>query len=438
MTLARELVQIRMREWEKRGPDSGSELAGRFLETESERRLADSLAREKRLEVTELRTGLMIRSFSHVGVVRLGGVEIVVEPKIDHPTMLGLLRYAYGFRGLKLLPEAASRLDRSGFADLMIAQLLAEVAELVARGLHRGYVARNEWLATPRGRIDLGRLATRAGTIDAALPCGHHPRVKDVIINQVVQAGLTFAAASVGDSALRREARRLAARLGDDVAAIRLDGDSLDRADRSLDRLTAAYGPALALIRLLWDARGVALTDGGASLELPGFLFDMNRFFQALVSRFLRENLLDCVVEEERRWPNLLRFAAGYGLPNRRPPALRPDFVVERNGRPVAALDAKYRDLWREGLPRDMLYQLAVYAAVHPRRESAILYPTTDATAKEARIDVADPTGGHRQARVSLRPVVLSKLADLIDAGSSPAARRSRSALAKWLATGEE
>lgn len=426
-----------MPEWDRRGPDAGSELAGRFLETEPERRLAESLTKERKFEVTELREGLMIRTFSHVGVVRLGGLEIVVEPKIDHPTMLGLLRYAYGFRGLKLLPEAASRLHRSGFADLMIAQLLAEVGELTARGLHRGYVARDEWLATPRGRINLGRFAARTGAIDAALPCGHHPRVKDVIINQVVLAGLAFAATTAGDPALRREAKRLEARLGDRVASIRLDADSLNRADRALNRLTAAYAPALTLIRLLWEAHGVSLADHGASMELPGFLFDMNRFFQALVSRFLRENLPDCVVEEERRWPNLLRFATGYGLPNQRPPVLRPDFVIERSGRPVAVLDAKYRDLWRENLPRDMLYQLAVYAAVHPLRESAILYPTTDTGAKEARVDVADPAGGHRQARVSLRPVVLSKLAELIDAGPPPAARRARSAFAKWLATGE-
>lgn len=436
MTIAPALVEIRMREWEVRNPGEEPILRDRFLEGDAERKLAENLALGRKLELTELRAGLRVRSFSYVGVVRLGEVEIVIEPKIDHPTMLGLLRYAYGFRGLKLLPEATAKLDRSGFADLMIAQLLAEVGELIARGLHRGYVPRSEWLATPRGRIDLGRLATRTGAIDATLPCGHHPRIQDVAINQVVQAGLSLAGRTTGDLALRREARRLAARFGDRVSRIRLDADAMDRADRALNRLTAAYAPALTLIRMLWDARGVSLADGGASLELPGFLFDMNRFFQALLSRFLKENLPGHVVEDERSLRDLMRYASDHNPRCRRAPTLKPDFLIGRDGRPVAVLDAKYRDLWETSLPREMLHQLAVYAIGHPKREAAILYPTTDSAATEARIDISDPSGVHCQARVFLRPVVLSQLADLIDASPSPAARRSRSAFAKWLATG--
>src|SRR6266545_1454449 len=73
------------------------------------------------------------------------------------PSLLNLLRYAYGFRRLHLLPEAAQRLDESAFANLLVCQLVAEVGELVARGLHRAYTPTREWLASPRGRIGVGR-----------------------------------------------------------------------------------------------------------------------------------------------------------------------------------------------------------------------------------------------------------------------------------------
>ena len=55
-------MSITLKEWETRHPDSDSDLAGRSLGGEAERRLADRLAEMGMIEVTELRTGLMIRA----------------------------------------------------------------------------------------------------------------------------------------------------------------------------------------------------------------------------------------------------------------------------------------------------------------------------------------------------------------------------------------
>src|SRR5262245_7543043 len=116
-----------MSEWQARRPEPGSGLQGRSLGSPAERGLAAELARAGLLEVTELRAGLSVQSFAHVGRVRLGDLQVTVLPKVNQTSLLNLLRYAYGFRKLRLLPDSAQRLDEAGFADLLVSQLNAEV-----------------------------------------------------------------------------------------------------------------------------------------------------------------------------------------------------------------------------------------------------------------------------------------------------------------------
>ena len=104
----------------------------------------------------------------------------------------------------------------------------------------------------------------------------------------------------------------------------------------------------------------------------------------------------------------------------------------------VAILDAKYRDLWEKPLPRDMLYQLAIYAMSHEGGTSTILYPTTHGQATEARIEVRDPMHGGRRALVVLRPVTLERLEGLLAARPTAGILRERAEHAKRLVFGED
>lgn len=170
---------------------------------------------------------------------------------------------------------------------------------------------------------------------------------------------------------------------------------------------------------------------------LPGFLFDMNTFFQALVSRFLRENLPGFAVRDEHSLKGMMRYNPKFNPQRRKSPTPRPDYVVTQQGAIRSILDAKYRDLWEKQLPREMLYQLVVYAISdrqHP--QSSILYPTTDPLAKEVRIDISDPMFGRHIGQVCLRPVFLPMLEKLVTSRTSQA-RREREYFARRLAFGE-
>ncbi|HEY8751021.1 MAG TPA: hypothetical protein VIM11_23755 [Tepidisphaeraceae bacterium] len=161
-------------------------------------------------------------------------------------------------------------------------------------------------------------------------------------------------------------------------------------------------------------------------------------FFQALIARFLVDHLEECEVEEESRLKDLFVYDPLHNPLRRRAPAPRPDFVIRRDTDVIAVLDAKYRDLWENSLPRDMLYQLALYALGQQegRRRSAILYPVLDRAAREQAILIRDPLLARQQAQVILRPINLIDLDEMIRGGS--AARRQRMELTRRLAFGEE
>lgn len=431
-------TSISLSEWETIGPDKCPELAGRFLDVSIEsRRVVERITESNLLGLTELRHGLQIKAYSNVGRIRVGDLSVTILPKIKGMSLLSLVRYAYGFRRLKLISNSTHLVDQCGFEDLLISQLNAEVQELISRGLLRAYTPMSGRLSSPRGRIDLTRMAMDGGTVTATLPCLHHPRIEDTLLNRVLMAGLRLAATMANVVDFRRESRRLAALMDEQVTATRLDGIVLDRAARQMNRLTAAYSPALSIIRLLVEAQGVVLEGQTVTTTLPGFLFDMNAFFQALVSRFLRDNLPGYAVRDEHGLKRMMRYHPEFNPQRRKSPTPRPDYVVMQQGAVRSILDAKYRDLWEKQLPREMLYQLVVYAISHRTQlKSSILYPTTDNGAKEARIEVTDPIFGKFLGEVCLRPVHLPTLVELVGALTTQG-RRDREAYAKRLAFGE-
>ena len=135
------------------------------------------------------------------------------------------------------------------------------------------------------------------------------------------------------------------------------------------------------------------------------------------------------------RLQDVFRYDPGFNPRRQRSPTPKPDYVLWRQGRVVAIADAKYRDLWEQSLPPSMLYQLSVYALSQPDcRTAVILYATTTAAAREARIEISDRIRGGTRAWVVLRPVCLPLLADLVRQKRTAIEDRRRNEYATYLA----
>jgi 5-methylcytosine-specific restriction enzyme subunit McrC len=328
-----------------------------------------------------------------------------------------LLRYAYGLRDVTTIEETRSPTTRHGLHDLLVALLAAEVEELLRRGLARRYMPLSETLESPRGQILVDQIILKGGLREARLPCRHFKRQSDWHLNRVLRAGLETAAPMAEDRDLRRRVYQLSAMFGDVERLSRLRVEDIDLAERELTRITDACRPALTIVRLLQASLGLDLDSSEPMSRTPGFLFDMNIFFQRLLSRFLHDNLTDARIVDELAIRNLFAYAPDANPRNRKAPAPRPDYALFRNNKLSGFLDAKYRDVWERNVPAEWLYQLSIYSLASPNEVSVLLYASMSDKARDERMEVRQPIlwSDKKPASVIFRPVLLSYLAELLD-----------------------
>lgn len=429
----RDRVVVRLNEWQTVGPKQWPALSGYVPSGHEARRLIDRL--KGRLDIRAGFDGLEISSSSFVGRVDIGNLRVLVEPKLEGMPLTRLLRYAYDLHDLGLVDHTVADVAKEGILEMLLAMLVTEVERLLAAGISSRYVRLEESLASPRGAILVNEVARRGGVREARLPCRHHVRDADWHLNRVVRSGLELAARLASSAPVRHKLWLLVKRMDGVQPLGHLRTPEVLRAEAELTRLTAPYQPTLTLIRLLLDSEGFTFDPEDKSSTLPGFLFDMNAFFQRLLSRFLRENLDGLRIADEEKIRGVLEYASGANPQKLRAPSPRPDYALFRGTRLLAYLDAKYRDIWQRRLPSKWLYQLSIYAIASPERVSVLLYPSHGGSASDARIVVRQPLAAADgwEASVVVRPVDLRRLAGLLSGGANQ--QSDRSAFASQLAS---
>lgn len=286
---------------------------------------------------------------------------------------------------------------------------------MLRRGIHKSYIKREEDLDSPHGRINIGKLCRQGGLLKEKLSCKYFAREENDILNKTLLAGLKLGLQLVLDAELKIRLQRLCSILEEKIENIPLTRETLRLARNSMNRLTYRYAAVLEIINILYESQGIQLEDESQSVKLKGYFFDMKAFFETLVGKLLEDFADGYAVKDQYRLHDMFIYTPGFNPQRRRTHIPRPDFAMMQNGKVVKLMDAKYRDLWEKPLPREMLYQLAVYAMSGVGdRTATILYPATSDVPSTQKIAIKDPVTNAKIGCVILKPLNLMKVADLL------------------------
>ncbi|MPQ44805.1 McrC family protein, partial [Clostridium tarantellae] len=407
---------ITLKEWQTLTPNKDNKLYNVFLNNDEERKTAELLKNKGFLNIIELRKGISISTNSYVGKIKLGSLHINIFPKIDNLPLFKLLKYTYGLKDLNILSKANYEIKKYSFLDLLIYQLCIEIEHLINIGLNKNYIKINHKLSSPKGRINFNEISKNGGFIGSTLPCTYYKRLEDNTLNQVLLSGIYLGISITDDKELKIKLKRIANFMEINISKITLNKTIINKAYSNINRLVAHYKPALELINIIYEGKGVSLEKDINSKVFSGFLFDMNKFFQSFVSKLLKDYILDYEVKDEFTLHNMFQYAGEYNPKRKKAPMPRPDFAIMKKNKVITLLDAKYRDLWENPLPREMLYQLAIYAVSnYGNNKAKILYPSMNSNAKLEKINIINPINGESYAEVIMQPINLNYICNIID-----------------------
>ncbi len=290
-----------------------------------------------------------LRPGSHVGAVEIGGLSVLIEPKIGIPQLLSLACYAMGAYRLH-----ERRLfdfeERVSLPDALALALGAAARRAFSRGLLHDYVAVEEAIHTVRGRIRFDEQMRRRFGMPLPVEVRYDEFTDDVIANQLVKAAARrLSLMPLHSGQARRNLGWIAGTL-ENVSYVEFPPNNVP--EFPADRLNEHYGDVVALSRLI--LRHGSFESGRGEVRASGFLMDMNVVFQEFVTVALREALgLSSGAFGERSISTLDQAGSV---------KLRPDLVWREGSKCLFVGDAKYKKIEIQHAPNSDLYQLLAYA----------------------------------------------------------------------------
>jgi 5-methylcytosine-specific restriction enzyme subunit McrC len=252
--------------------------------------------------------------------------------------------------------------------DFLARRLAHLLAERAAAGLQRGYRERFAQGPFLQGRLDLPAQLRQSPVRKSEIHSHHDDFTADLPCNQVPRATAEQLLASPLLSADTRAALRQALLGFECVQPAPLTPDAWDAVVP--ERLPPEYRPLVELCRLLVE--GLTPEPPAGPTPAPAFLLDMERVFEAYLTRGVLEAFAG-------RANHLVRvqceLAVNQPADDQPDIVMRPDLAIERRGRTVLVVDAKWKRLPSFALLPPDTYQVLAYCTALGGARGVLVYP---------------------------------------------------------------
>jgi 5-methylcytosine-specific restriction enzyme subunit McrC len=309
-----------------------------------------------------------------VGVLIAPTCRFVIRPKIPWANVFAMLD------PLAAVPtESDCIAPKTGTEalDFLAGQLARRMAERVTAGLHRAYREQYERGTALHGRLDLPAQMREACGRKDLLHSQYDELGADIPCNRAVKATAEAVSASPLLGAEARAALRQALVGFEGVSSAPLSLRLWDSAET--ERLPVEYRPLLDLCRLLADS--LTLNDAAGNTRAPSFHLDLERVFEMHVTRGIvrafSQSTSHTVAVQATHMVN-------EPIADQPDLTIRPDLTIDRDGRTVLVIDAKWKCLPKNAESAD-LYQVLSYGTMLGAEDVALVYPGRRWSVREYR-----------------------------------------------------
>jgi 5-methylcytosine-specific restriction enzyme subunit McrC len=272
--------------------------------------------------------------------------------------------------------------------DFFVRLFIAECHGIIKAGVRSGYRAETDELSVLRGRLLVREQFMKKRRIAPTIYCEFDGFSSDILENRVIRSALELCRRATRDPDLTRSIATLRS-VFEDVSDFLTVSPTTAQGRIVYNRLNEYYRDAHLLAWIIFAGFGVENLKGRGS-NVYSFLIDMNRLFEAFVSRLIAGLFSRPAFTVQAQTP----IATSFRLlePEKLYAQMQPDLYITANGGTEYSLplDVKYKRYDVRHLDQADLYQLSIYALdakpVNGRYRALLIYPSENPSGTQRRI----------------------------------------------------